>query len=430
MTIPEIKRLPLAAFPVAASIERAEAFPAAETLPRSTPLAPAAVSGVEVELVTDLAAIDALRDEWDELLAASAADEIFLTWEWLATWWRHLGAGRLPALFTVRDRGRLIALAPLAGPAPGSRPGLARLRFLGSGAVGSDYLDVVVRRGEEETALAALAERLDRERSILDLVQVRSGRSAVGALASVLERRGWTRFERTTHLCPCVELRGRTWDEFVATLGSSHRANLRRRLRQVERAAGFTFRRAITPGEVEAAFDSLVKLHRLCWSDRGGSDALADPAIVEFHRDFCRLALARDWLRLYVLEIEGRPAAALYGMRYGNRFLFYQSGFDPERAGISVGLVCLALSMREAIAEGAEEYDLLHGAEPYKFLWARRCRSLSRFELFPPAPGAGLRNWLRRGVWMCKDGLRRGLGSAVGRPAAPGWQPLRAEVES
>src|SRR5262245_43077359 len=32
-----------------------------------------------------------LRDEWTALLARSDADNVFLTWEWCSTWWRHLG---------------------------------------------------------------------------------------------------------------------------------------------------------------------------------------------------------------------------------------------------------------------------------------------------------------------------------------------------
>ena len=411
MTVPEIRR-PL----IQPLVELPEgAFAAPVALPEPA-------SALAVDVIDDGSGLEALREEWDELVEASDAGEIFLTWEWLATWWRHLGAGRRPALYTVRDGGRLIALAPWAGPAPGARVGAAALRFLGSGVVGSDYLDLVVRRGESEAAIAALAERLDGARPTLELVQVRTGDSAVAALAGALERRGWWKLERATHLCPWIELDGRGWDAFVGALGPSHRANLRRRIRQAERTPGFAFRRAATPEEVESFFDVLVDLHRKRWRGRGGSDALMEPAVVAFHREFCRLALGRGWLRLYVLELEGKPVAALYALRYRHRFLFYQSGFDPAHAGRSVGLVCLALSLRAAMEEGATEYDLLHGAESYKFLWARRCRSLSRFELHPPTPGSGIRHWLRRGVWLCKDGLRRSLAG----PQAGAWQMLGA----
>ena len=119
------------------------------------------------------------------------------------------------------------------------------------------------------------------------------------------------------------------------------------------------------------------------------------------------LAGAALWVAPYLFVAALRPAP--------------DADFDPALFGAS--REWLALSLRAAMEEGATEYDLLHGAESYKFLWARRCRSLSRFELHPPTPGSGLRHWLRRGVWMCKDGLRSFAGSSAGA-----WQLAGAEA--
>ena len=82
--------------------------------------------------------------------------------------------------------------------------------------------------------------------------------------------------------------------------------------------------------------------------------------------------------------IIGVNAAAFYGFRYGNKFYFYQSGFDPAFARSSVGLVMVGLTIRDAIAEGATEYDMLHGDESYKFLWTKDVRQLVRLDIYPP----------------------------------------------
>jgi CelD/BcsL family acetyltransferase involved in cellulose biosynthesis len=66
-------------------------------------------------------------------------------------------------------------------------------------------------------------------------------------------------------------------------------------------------------------------------------------------------------------------------------FSFYQSGFAPAFARESVGLVMLARAIRQAIAEGAAEFDLLHGDESYKALWAHDApRVLAHLEVYPP----------------------------------------------
>src|SRR4029079_12983464 len=106
------------------------------------------------------------------------------------------------------------------------------------------------------------------------------------------------------------------------------------------------------------------------------SEAFQDAQTVAFHREFVHLAAAEGWLRILVMRIGDVPAAALYGLRYGDVFYFYQSGFDPERSRQSVGLVMMGLAIRSAIEEGVAEYDFLHGTEEYKYHWAPNTREI------------------------------------------------------
>jgi CelD/BcsL family acetyltransferase involved in cellulose biosynthesis len=121
----------------------------------------------------------------------------------------------------------------------------------------------------------------------------------------------------------------------------------------------------------------------------------------EFHREFTREAQGRGWLRLYLLEVDAAPVAGWYGWRLGNRFSYYQAGFDPAWGRYSVGFLLLAETVREAIAEGASEYDLLLGDEPFKARFATG-RRLGRSVLLAPRVSrsrlaATARAWIDRG---------------------------------
>jgi CelD/BcsL family acetyltransferase involved in cellulose biosynthesis len=94
--------------------------------------------------------------------------------------------------------------------------------------------------------------------------------------------------------------------------------------------------------------------------------------------------LQRGWLRLFTLRLDGNAVASLYGFHYGRVFYFYQSGFNPAYANHSVGLLMMAFAIQSAIEEGAEEYDMLHGTERYKFHWAHASREIAKLELYPP----------------------------------------------
>ena len=360
---------------------------------------------LHVEVIGDDARFAALREEWNELLALTGTASVFLTWEWLSTWWRHLRGSRRLHLVAVRRDGELVALAPLAVRT--ALCGLVRrLEILGTGVVGSDYLDVVVRPDAAEVVRPVLADHLAGLGMTLDLRQLGAQGSRADEVAQSLAARGWRLTRRDTDVCPFLRLDGHTWDTFLATLGPEHRQNVRRRLRKIEQR-GALLEQVRSEDQRRAALSALFRLHHLRWGARGGSQAFDAPAVLAFHDEATRLFLERGWLRLYVLWLEGQPAAALYGVLHRGVFSFYQSGFDPRHAQASVGLVTLALAVQRAIEEGAREFDLLHGNEAYKFLWTREVRSLARLEADPPGSAARAARELAEFSQAARQGARR-----------------------
>lgn len=338
-----------------------------------------------------------LRPEWTRLLHASAADGLFLTWEWLFTWWQHLAGDRRLFILTVRSGGELIAIAPFAQAAPrvASLLPLPSLQFLGTGTVGSDYLDIIVRRGCEKQAIELLEKYLVDQGIVLELAQLHSQRSQAAALAGLLTERGWSRLGRPSGVCPFIDLKGHTWDSYLATLGSEHRYNFNRRFKQANRNFNCQFELARTPEECRDALGRLIALHNLRWQGHGGSDAFDSAPVVQFHHAMTRLALDRQWLRLFVLRLDAVPVAALYGFLYQRVFYFYQSGYDPGYRKHSVGLLTMGLAIKSAIEEGAEQFDMLHGDESYKFHWAKEVRELEHLELYAPDARALVARQLR-----------------------------------
>ena len=358
----------------------------------------AASPAFTVERITDEAALDAIRDDWNELLRSSRADCLFLTWEWAATWWKYLGApGRLIVL-AVRDGGELIALAPfLLRPSRLlKKQPFPVLEFLGSGFAGSDYLDVIVRQGYEADAVDALARECSSyrrmRRSSFKWSNVLRTSSLAAVIASRLEAGGCSLDEIQTNICPYIPLEGHSWESYLASLGAEHRSDFKRKRNRLNRDFDVRFEAAQSAEECAESIDLLIEQHNLRWRHRGGSDAFHTPELVAFHRELCQVALGKGWLRLYVLSLNGKPAASLYGFLYGGKFYFYQSGFDIAYEKYSVGMITMGLAIQSAIGEGAREYDLLHGDETYKSHWSRHHRELSRLEMYP----AGIRGFIYR----------------------------------
>jgi CelD/BcsL family acetyltransferase involved in cellulose biosynthesis len=339
-----------------------------------------------VEQITEAAAFSGLQQEWTDLLEASESACVFLTWEWLHTWWKHLAGGRRLSILAVRRGSELIALAPFClQPLSLSRArSFSVLEFLGSGFAGSDYLDIIVRKGSEAEARQVLIFWLAAKRLPLRLTNTRKGGSAAGVLLAGLAEKGWSAAETKTNVCPFIPLAGVTWNSYLASLSAEHRYSFNRKWRCLNRDYAVRFEQAYTPEQCREAIDLLIGQHNTRWRGRGGSDAFHTADLIAFHREWTQLALRRGWLRLYVLRLNEKPAACLYGLLYQGTFYFYQSSFDADYARASVGLVTMGLAIRSAVGEGAMEYDLLHGDETYKSHWSRHNRDLARLESFPP----------------------------------------------
>jgi CelD/BcsL family acetyltransferase involved in cellulose biosynthesis len=378
---------------------------------------------IDLQIINTERQFEEIREEWAELLEHSSADCIFLTWEWLHTWWKHLAAGRKLHVLVIRSGTHVIGIAPLASPSTklSRLAGVRALEFLGTGSVGSDYLDIIARRGKEAEALRAFAEYLQRENFVLDLKQLVENHSLAEKLAVLLQDQRWIGSEVVTNVCPFIDLAGHTWESFQAGLGPKHRYNLNRRLKNLRRTFDTRFECVVTEAQRGPALRTLIALHNERMRERGGSDGLHSAELVGFHEHLTRLALYRGWLRLFVLTLNGEKVAALYGFMYRKKFYFYQSGFDEKYSSHSVGLVTMGLAIEAALEDGAEEFDLLHGDEKYKSLWAKQQRNLVRLELCPPTPRA----------WMYAKavGLNRFARRAARTSLTMLQSPLRSEAK-
>jgi CelD/BcsL family acetyltransferase involved in cellulose biosynthesis len=317
------------------------------------------------EVVSSPVELEALAPGWRAL--AAARGNAFLTPEWFFAWQRHYGDLAEAAVVVVRRAdGRLRGIVPLVE----DRSGAVRcMRFCGANL--GDHFHPVARPEDElrvaGEAAQLLASQGRRWRTlVLDHVSVDAPwwteivRSAPPALATAAYR---------GDSLPFIDLRGQTWDSYMASRSRNVRSQIRRKTRRLEREHGAAFRRTREAAKLNRDLDALFALHDARWRALGGS-TLSTERSRAFHRDFAATALERGWLRLWFLEVDSEPVAAWYGWRLGGRYSYYQAGFSPRWGRFSVGLVLLAHTMRSAVDEGVEEYDLLRGAEAYKARFA------------------------------------------------------------
>lgn len=359
-------------------------------------------------LITELEALTPeIEAAWRH--AAEQRGNPFVTPEWFHAWWEHYGDDHRPAIVAGPQN---LGFLPLVQPR-GSR---GMVRFAGA-SLGDCFDPAGAPECDDE--LAALAgEFLGQSGGgalVLDYCALDS--TWPERLAGSMGR-DVTLIEQRRANLPYAELPG-TWEEFL----SGRSAKFPKRLRRVERTlerdvdAEVTVREITDPGELDQGFDCFMDLHSRRWAERGGS-SLSSPAAQSMHRSFARAALGRGWLRLRFLEVAGTPVAALYGWRLGNRYSYYQAGFAPEWGKYRVGLLLFAWTIRDAIGEGAEVFDMLLGEEGYKARFSTGVREVRTVAI------VGSRRPLR--VALAAEARMRRMGGGVASGSGPMARAARA----
>ncbi|HEY7267378.1 MAG TPA: GNAT family N-acetyltransferase [Solirubrobacterales bacterium] len=329
-----------------------------------------------LDLATDPGEVTALAPEWRAL--AERRGSAFLTPEWFLAWLRHCGRDWEPHVAVARTPGGIVrGILPLVSA---KRNGGPELRVCPIG----DRFHPVAAVSDEEAVAAEAAHALAPGgglRSLL-LENVDADGEWWRALAKASPAPLAT-VERGEATLPFVELAGIGWDEYLAGRSRQLRSQLGRKLRSLRREHEVRFRRTLRLEDVPADLLTLFRLHDARWAERPQSSAFADPDVRAFHFEFATAAFERGWLRLFVMEVDGAPVAALYGWSIGGRWSYYQAGFDPAWSRYSPGFLLLGETIRAAIAEGASEYDLLRGDEAFKRRFATSARTTRTVLLAP-----------------------------------------------
>jgi CelD/BcsL family acetyltransferase involved in cellulose biosynthesis len=291
---------------------------------------------------------DVAADEWDRL--AEASGTLFGTREFLTTWWEHYGEGGDLWLTSCRDSsGRLVALLPIYCA---KRTGMRIARFLGHGP--GDQLGPIFAPADRNAAGNAVRETL-------------RGLACDVFLAEHLPAKdGWTKAfgERVVREEGSPLIEAESWEAYLASRTGHLRRQLGWQERRLAREGEVTYR-LTDASTLEQDLDHLFALHEARWAMR--TEFVADAA---FHRAFAQSAFERGWLRLWHLELDGKPIASLHSFRFADREWNFQVGRDPAVSIVSPGLLLLWHSLHVAFDDGLTEYLLLRGDEDYKYRFA------------------------------------------------------------
>lgn len=280
---------------------------------------------------------------------------LFVLPSWLKVWWDTFGTGRIPYLRSVWHNNELIGIAPFMIQGES-------VRFMG-GADVCDYMDVIIRPGRGVEFFEVLGQHLKQQGvSQLDLGAIRAESAALTDISVAAKRLNYKVLCEPEDVSMELELPS-TWNAFLKSLTGKQRHEIRRKLRRLNEAVHVNFRIVESRAEVNKQINTFFELFKLNRSDK--SNFMTDQR-VSFFRSMAA-ALAEDHiLKLFFLDLDESPAAAVMCFDYNSTVYLYNNGYDDRYRSLSIGLLSKVFTIQDSIERGKIKYDFLKGTEVYK----------------------------------------------------------------
>lgn len=354
---------------------------------------------LQVRKITDSSQFEALEEDWRSLSAACPTSSVFNGFDWQWQWWQVYGHGAQLCILAAYDDEHLCALLPLYIRSTQALKvkDVRELRMIGSGGDTSpDYLGLLYRESPDNadnsdasdevmaTMIEAIAELKGWDvahlTDLYDLPEFNQNlQQALGKQA------------RLTAASPIRYINlNNSFDEYLSSLSSNQRKQVRRRRRRFEEQGETRFYRWPNDKSLDDAFHELVRLHNKRWNDKDASGSFNTPNYLSFHNRVMHALQERDELRLYCLEHNEQMIAIEYSYRWKDSIFSFQCGFDPIYSEYRPGQLLLNYSIEDACEEGISQYDLLKGDYDYKQSAAKEQRQTYNLLAFRNTSGGKL----------------------------------------
>jgi hypothetical protein len=321
---------------------------------------------VKLKIIRDEKTFYSLKEKWNNLLECSDSRSIFLTWEWLYTWWKIYSEDRELFIIVSYDENELVAIFPL----------LRRkikilgiyeqfiLEFLGTGEeekdeVCSNFMELIVRPDIERSNIynavfSFLVEQLFKEWDYIVLKSVRADSAFAKAIITFFNTNNCLVQVAKNFTNGATILDG-GWNDFIKSLGQRTRKRIKRERKLLESMSGFKYRFLKNENEFEVMFDTFVKLSLKRWNNGG---AFSSQKFLNFQKNVCREFFEKGYLKLSLMEVDGKIVAGNLDYFYKDTVYGYQTAFDPEfNPKIGIGTLGMVYCIEAAVREGFKRYD-------------------------------------------------------------------------
>ena len=342
---------------------------------------------MEVRVIRTSDEFESLSKPWERLLERSSYRNVFLTFEWLFTWWRCCGIRHKLRIVLVYDNGELVGIAPLM---ISKEYGFRRLSFISTGS--ADFEDFIIESDENgrsrviELIFGTLLK--DSDWDIFKLQGIRED-SPNFPFFQLLSNNACDFknccFEMTAHQDGAfyIDTSGQVEDYF-GTLRRRFLSDTRRLKARLFKLGNVNFcDGSLETERISTILEKHIELHVSRRRSVKTRSMFEDPSVRHFFKHVA-IAFARNgWLDLAFIEVNNTFAATHLGYKYGGHFFSYTLGLDDQYLECGIGRLMFFYLIERCFKDNFRTFDFMLGGEKYKAFFNPKMKNLHFVTMYP-----------------------------------------------
>lgn len=329
---------------------------------------------MRIHNITNLKDFLQLQHVWNSVVTTSSFNNIFLSYQWFAAWWRNLSGQHTLEVLLMREGEAVVGIAPLMRKDD-------CLYFMASKEV-TDYCDFIFPQEKYQYYLGKMLNFVQTHYSGIIRWKLINLPAEAAALKYLPVLAAENRYSCSSFACETTSSMSLppTYKEYLASLSRKYRHELRRKIKRMDSLTGIRISKITQINDLRFAMDDFISLHKASHPEK--AEFWENPGMADFFKHLTRLFSQNGWVELCLLYKTHTLLAGLLSFMNQDRIYFYNAAYAPEYAAYSPGIYLFHHKIQQAIAQKTKIADFLRGEEKYKFDFGAKKNTIHDLELY------------------------------------------------
>jgi len=312
---------------------------------------------LHIEEIQQTDELHRFRAAWTNLLSRSKDADIFQTYEWVTSWLKYFWQGKPLAFLFVWKENKLIALAPLLKDEKGK---IGCRHSLVTPVNDESLRTSIILSEEPREALISLITHTRKSGRPMRLISKMTRKSSPVAefLPEVVKSFNLSTVIFLKNSSPILHLDG-NWETYLKTKSRHFQKELRRKRNQLEKAGSLQVKKVLRADEFQRAMPDILSIERNSWKEKSGTSFTARPKVLNFYTELGLHLAEKGWLRIYLLYLNSKPVAHIFGLVYGDEYCALKTSYDNNLRNLSPGIILFEHVLKDAFEQGLKTFDFL-----------------------------------------------------------------------